>query len=205
MAYKIIVADTSPTVQRAVEHALPAPLFKLFPFNDGLKGIQAIPEIRPDAALVSFDLPSKSGYEVAAFLRSREDFRQAALFFLRGSFEPLDISQISQIDHDGIIQKPFDSGSLLRSVREAIEKKRDIPSLPEEPVLAESGQPASPPEKITTSVLEGLSGVDQKIRDAVDQEFEQKWSDLKSRMREIASSEFKKLLVKELKGIDDKK
>jgi DNA-binding response OmpR family regulator len=137
VAYRIIVADPSPSVQKTVQLAFPEPEFRLFPFEDGADLLDSIPGIRPDAVLLSLSLPGRDAFEVGRLLRSREDLRRVPLVFLRGTFEALDVSRLAAADYDGIFQKPFDSERLAAGVRELIEKKAWPSTLPEEPVVPE--------------------------------------------------------------------
>jgi CheY-like chemotaxis protein len=208
MAYKVIVADSSPSVQKAVELALPAPEFTIFPFSDGLEAINAIAGLRPDAILAGLSLPTKDGYEVAGFARSQEGGRQIALFFVRGAFEPLDLRKVSEVDHDGIIVKPFDGESLADLVREAIDRKKELPSLPEEPVVEEVVEPEKPPESVPAAgpaVLGYPGELEEKIRAIVREEIRNNRGELEQLASEVVSAEFKKMLVEELKGIDTRK
>jgi DNA-binding response OmpR family regulator len=195
MAYKVIVADSSPSLQKAVELALPAPEFTIFPFSDGLEAINAIAGLRPDAIL-------------AGLARSQEGGRQIALFFVRGAFEPLDLRKVSEVDHDGIIVKPFDGESLADLVREAIDRKKELPSLPEEPVVEEVVEPEKPPESVAAAgpaVLGYPGELEEKIRAIVREEIRNNRGELEQLASEVVSAEFKKMLVEELKGIDTRK
>jgi len=141
MAYKLIVADSSPSVQKVVQMAFPAPDFEIYPFEDGLDLLESIGQINPDAILLSLSLPSKDGYEIGRYLRSREDFRKTALVLLKNAFEPVDPDRIRALDYDEMVQKPFDSEDLARLVRDAIDRKKGPQSFPEEAFLDEN--PAS--------------------------------------------------------------
>jgi CheY-like chemotaxis protein len=135
VAYRIIVADPSPSVQKTVQLAFPEPEFRLFPFEAGADLLESIAGIRPDAILLSLSLPGRDAFEVGRLLRSREELRRVPLVFLRGTFEALDLSRIAAADCDGIFLKPFDSERLAATIRELIEKKTWPLTLPEEPVI----------------------------------------------------------------------
>lgn len=137
MAYKLILADTSPSVQRVVQLAFPEPEFEIQAIEDGLQVIEALGRIDPDAVLLSPTLPSRDGYEVGRYLRSREEFRKVGLILLKNAFEPLDEERLNDLDCDGIVHKPFDSERLVRLVRETIERKKVPPSFPEESLIEE--------------------------------------------------------------------
>jgi DNA-binding response OmpR family regulator len=201
MSCKIIVVDRSASALKAVELALPAPEFEVACFGDGLEAIRAIPAFEPDAVLAGFGLPSRDGYDIADFVKGQPRGRQVAVFFLRGAFEPPDPAKIAPIDHDGIIAKPFDGETVLTLVRAAIDRRKELPSIPEEPELvkpdpAPADTPDSPP---------GLGGFETKVRDLVQREIGLYRADIEAQAREIVAAEFKKMLVDELKHIDTQK
>ncbi len=137
MAYRLIVAHDSPSIQKAIQMAFPASEFEIFTFTDGLEAMGSVGQIKPDAVLLNLSLPQKNGYEVAHFLKSQEEFNQASLFLLKGAFEVLDTERITGLSYDEIIEEPFDSERLARMVLDTIEGKRDPQTLPEEPLLDE--------------------------------------------------------------------
>jgi len=209
MAYRLLIAEASPTTQKALELALAPPEFEIWAFADGLEAIKALPSVAPDAVFAALNLPGRDGYEVAAVLRSQETGRKTALFLLRGVFEPMDLRKISRIDHDGLIQKPFDGESLLAAVRTAIDRRNTVPSLPEEPLTAGFAAPPSgylPEPAPPTDVLpEWTDAVERKIRAVVREEVLRNQAEMEDRAREIVAAEFKKVLVAELKAVDQEK
>ena len=204
MLNRILLAEASPSTQRAVEMALPGSEFELKTVADGLDAIRAIAESVPEAVLVGLSLPGKDGYEVGAFLRSQPHYRQTALVFLRGAFEPLDPRKLSRIDHEGVIERPFDGEALLTALRAALERKRELPSLPEEPVFEAASPPVdSIPE--TASLPDWTDDIEQKVRAVVRQEVLRNQAEMEDRARDIVSAEFRKVLVEELKSLDRKR
>jgi CheY-like chemotaxis protein len=187
MGCKIIVADRSPSVLKAAELALPGPEF----------------EVAPDAVLAGLSLPSRDGYEVADFVKSLPQGRQVAVFFLRGPFEPIDAAKIAPIDHDGIVAKPFDGESLIALVRAAVDRRKELPSLPEEPVRVKIDPPPAPADRLVP--LEWTAELEQKVRELVRREIGLTRKDIEALAREIVMTEFKKMLVEELKNIDTRK
>jgi DNA-binding response OmpR family regulator len=138
MPYKVILAEASPSVQKVIQMALPEPDFEIHLFDDGLPAIEALARVRPDAVLLSLALPSRDGYEVGRYLRSREEFRKVGLILLKNAFEPVDEERLRGIDHDRIVEKPFDSEGLAVLVREIVDRRKTPPSFPEEALLEEA-------------------------------------------------------------------
>jgi two-component system, OmpR family, phosphate regulon response regulator PhoB len=219
MPYRVIVAEASLAAVRAVELALPAPEFQVRSFGDGLDAIEAVREMTPDVVLSAFALPSRDGYELGSFVRSRTAGAPIALFFLRGAFEPFDLPRIAQVAYDGIIQKPFDGESLAALVREAIAQKRELPFLPEEPAIEHRPRPAPPPgslppasassDRASQRPAEGNTElspqVEARIREIVRDELRVRRTDIDKAAEEIVAAEVRRVLFEELKKIDTRK
>ncbi len=134
MPYKIIVADPSPSVQKAAQLVFAEPEFKVTVFEDGASLLESVAGLRPDALVVSLTLPGRDGYDVARTLRSRKELATVPLIGLRGAFECIDGDRNAPSDYDEVVPKPFDSERLAAVVRELIARKTGPSSLPEEPV-----------------------------------------------------------------------
>ena len=133
MTYKVIVADNSPSVRKALELALPESEFELFFFDNGLELAKALPDIGPDALLLSLSLPGMDGYRTAAHVRGLQEFRHASVIFLRGSFESFDPDKAAGLDYQEVVRKPFDSEALARRLKSGLDRKHDLLSFPEAP------------------------------------------------------------------------
>lgn len=131
MNYKVIVADGSPSVRKAVELAFSDSEFELFFFDNGQELVRALPDIGPDAVLVGLGLPGLDGYRAAAHLRGLKELDRTALFFLRGSFEAFDADKAAGLDYEEVVRKPFDSEALAGRLRSLLERKHDVLSFPE--------------------------------------------------------------------------
>jgi DNA-binding response OmpR family regulator len=166
--YKIIVADPSPSVQKAAQLALAEPEFRVFVFEDGASLLESVAGIGPDALVVSLTLPGRDGYEVARTLRSRKELATVPLIGLRGSFEGVDGDKTAPPDYDEVLPKPFESERLAAVVREFIAKKTGPMHLPEEPVwpgsTGRSGA-ATPPDP--AAATEAGAGVREIVREEI--------------------------------------
>ncbi|MCX6559685.1 MAG: response regulator [Candidatus Aminicenantes bacterium] len=202
MPIRVLLADESPATARAIQSALPEPEFDVRAAVDGARAARALAEFKPDAVLASLGLPGRSGYEIGAMLREDPAARVVALVFLQGVTETLDVNRLSGLDHDGVVRKPFDSTALAGLVRRAVEKRREIPSLPEEPQVeipreATPSDPASPTLGLEDTPLEKT--LRRLVRDEIARA---PWEE---KMREIAAAEYRKRLVRELRRPDSPK
>jgi DNA-binding response OmpR family regulator len=202
MAYKLVVADSSPSVQKVVQMAFSAPDFEVFPFEDGLEVLGAISRIIPDAVLLCLSLPSKDGYEISRYLRSRDDLRKIALVLLKNAFEPLDQDKLPSLDYDEIVQKPFDSEDLVRLVKDAIDRKKGPHSFPEEAFLDENPAAATLPLFEEPSFHPSASPplpdeeMDERIKKVMREEILSIERELEKRLRASLRAEMKDWLEK---------
>lgn len=222
MAYKLIVADSSSSVQKAIQMAFSNSDYEIYPFEDGLEVMKSLSQINPDAILLSLSLPHKDGYEVGRYLRNQEQFKQTSLVFLKGAFDPIDTERIAGLDYDEIVHEPFDSERLAQLVRDIIEGKKDPQTLPEEHLLDEIPltQHNSEPKKneshnstFSTDILhteeESYASfspklkeeIEGKIRELVKQETVDVERELEKRVSKRVLSELKEWLRQELEDI----
>jgi DNA-binding response OmpR family regulator len=202
MPIRVLLADESPAAARSVQSALPEPEFEVRAAVDGARAARALAEFKPDAVLASLGLPGRSGYEIGAMLREDPAARVVALVFLQGAMETLDVNRLSGLDHDGVVRKPFDSTALAGLIRRAVEKRREIPSLPEEPQV-ELPREATPPDPASPTLGLEDTPLEKTLRRLVRDEIARTpWEE---KMREIAAAEYRKRLVRELRRPDPPK
>ena len=203
MPIRVLLADESPAAARAVQSALPEPEFDVRVTVNGARAARALAELKPDAVLASLGLPGRSGYEIGALLREDAASRVVALVFLQGVMETLDVNRLSGLDHDGVVRKPFDSTALAGLVRRAVEKRREIPSLPEEPLVESPAAAAPAPEPSVPALGLEDTPLEKAIRKIVREEIARTpWEE---KMREIAAGEYRKRMVRELRRPDPPK
>ena len=173
LPYRIVVGDSSPSVQKAVQTAFPESDFRFYFFEDGHELFQAALQIRPDTVILALALGGRETYDLGRRFSEHDELKCTPLFFLKGTFEHFDADKAAGIAYEGIVQKPFDSEKLVSLTLEAIDRKISPPTLPEEPVL-EGTLPEAP---------------DPPPRTGASQERNQFPEALRLRIRELAKTE----------------
>jgi DNA-binding response OmpR family regulator len=191
--YTIVVADPSPSAQKAVQLALPEAEFRVFVFEDGASLLESVPGLAPDALIVSLTLPGRDGYDVARTLRSRKELATVPLIGLRGAFETIDGEKTAPPDYDEVLSKPFGSERLLALVRELIAKKTGPTHLPEEPVW-----PGSPQRPGSGTPPGPKAGADPQagVREIVREEIGGMEKELEKRVRARVLADLKEWMSK---------
>ncbi len=193
MPYKIIVADPSPSVQKAAQLAFAEPEFRVFVFEDGASLLESVAGVEPDALVVSLTLPGREGYEVARTLRSRKQLATVPLIGLRGAFECIDSDKTVPPDYDEVVAKPFDSERLAAVVRELIARKTGPSSLPEEPVW--TGE-AHGPGAHAASAPSSPAGEGPRVREIVREEIVDMEREIEKRVRARVLADLKEWMSK---------
>jgi DNA-binding response OmpR family regulator len=174
--YKIVVADPSPSVQKAAQLVFAEPEFRVVFYDDGASLLESVAAIGPDALIVSLSLPGRDGYDVARTLRSRKELATVPLVGLRGTFECIDSDRTAPSEYDEVLPKPFDSERLAAVVRELIARKTGPSSLPEEPLWPDDpaasglrGPKAAAPSgsEVRTIVREEIGGMERELEKRV--------------------------------------
>lgn len=144
----VVLADRSNTIRKIVEW-----LFtdhgdielKSFESGEGLQ--DTLLEVKPAVILVDINLPSFDGYSVCRFVNDNPTLAHSKVIILKGAFDPVDESRLSELDYHELITKPFDSSALVQMIEKIVaeSKESSLPPLPED---APPGIPEDMPEEI---------------------------------------------------------
>lgn len=193
MPYTIVLADPSPSVQKAAQIVFAEPEFRLNVFEDGASLVEAAAGLRPDALIVSLTLPGRDGYEIGRVLRSRKDLATIPMVGLKGTFESLDADRAAPPEYDDVVLKPFDSERLAAVVRELIARKTGPSSLPEDPVWLPEGGPSGTP---APAVPAAAGPERQAVQAVVREEIGTLAREIEKRVRASVLAEIKERIAK---------
>ena len=84
--------------------------------EDGLRGLDAVREFRPDLALIDIGLPGIDGYEVARRLRADPDTRHIKLIALTGYGLAEDLARVMAAGFDRHLVKPVGIEQLMETI-----------------------------------------------------------------------------------------
>jgi CheY-like chemotaxis protein len=117
---KVLLAGASAATRRVVALTFATEEVQVVLVGDGDEAIAAIPVERPDVVLADIEMPKRSGYDVAAFVKGHPELSHVPVLLLAGALEPVDPSRAAQLGSDGIIVKPFEPQQLALRVRELV-------------------------------------------------------------------------------------
>ena len=117
----LLLSDENETVQRLVAMTFAGQDIQVTTVNDGDEAIARIARDRPDIVLASIATPRRSGYDVAAFVKSSAEFASTPVLLLASAFEPVDQVRAAQVRCDGILVKPLEPLQVITRVKELIQ------------------------------------------------------------------------------------
>ncbi len=124
MAYKLLLADDSVTIQRVIELTFADEDFQVVAVGDGRQAIERIAADRPDIVLADVGMPERDGFEVAAYVKQNPDLCHIPVLLLTGAFEPVDETRVRAVGCDGVLAKPFEPQMLIARVKELLSAPR---------------------------------------------------------------------------------
>jgi CheY-like chemotaxis protein len=74
-------------------------------------------EVSPDLVLADIFMPGKNGYELCEAIKDNSQFRNVPVVLLVGAFEPFDQAEARRVRADAHLTKPFESRTLVETVR----------------------------------------------------------------------------------------
>lgn len=141
----LLLSDENETVQRLVAMTFADQGIQVTPVNDGDEAIARISRDRPDIVLASIATPKRSGYDVAAFVKSHPELASTPVLLLASAFEPVDQVRAAQVRCDGVLIKPLEPLLVVTRVKELLPGAAAAPPSPPRVSPSPSG-PVPPPE-----------------------------------------------------------
>ena len=136
---RILLADDSPHAQRMGERLLRDEGHEVVTLTDGDSVFVRLPDVDPDVLILDANLPLRSGYEIATFVKNSSFYRHAGVLLTGSIAEPVDEAKARAAGADGVIQKPVEGKSLMGVVGPLAAKSEELRE------LRPAGPPPPPP------------------------------------------------------------
>jgi len=122
--HKILVIDDSRVIRMRVRDMLPQGNFEVLEAKDGVEGLDAIREQRPNLIMLDFLLPRMSGWEVFQEVQAQPELQHIPLVLMSGRKEEVTEKITEPFEFFEFIQKPFEQKELIEAIKKAIAKAR---------------------------------------------------------------------------------
>lgn len=141
--HKILVIDDSRVIRMRVRDMLPQGNFEVLEAKDGVEGLNAIREQRPNLIMLDFLLPRMSGWEVFQEVQKQPDLQHIPLVLMSGRKEEVTEKITEPFEFFEFIQKPFEQKELIEAIKKSMAKARKPrPAAAAAPAAAAGGDAA---------------------------------------------------------------
>src|SRR3990172_2753749 len=120
MAYKLLLADDSITIQKVVELVLAEEDFQIKSVSNGEDAINLLGSFKPDIVLADIEMPKVNGYNLCEKIKQNLATSHVPVILLAGAFEPIDEELARQVGADDSVIKPFESQELISKINAAL-------------------------------------------------------------------------------------
>lgn len=122
--HKILVVDDSRVIRMRVRDMLPQGNFEILEAQDGVEGMNAIREQRPNLIMLDFLLPKMSGWEVFQEIQNQPELQHIPLVLMSGRKEEVTEKISEPFEYFEFIQKPFEQKELVEAIKGAMAKAK---------------------------------------------------------------------------------
>jgi CheY-like chemotaxis protein len=136
MATRILLADDSITIQKVVNLTFADEGIEVVAVSNGDLAERRLAEVAPDLVLADIFMPGKNGYELCEAIKENPQFRNVPVVLLVGAFEPFDQVEARRVRADAHLTKPFESRTLVETVRRLISASSQTATVPIAPMPA---------------------------------------------------------------------
>lgn len=119
---RILLADDSPQALRLAEQILTSKGIEVVSVTDGAIALRRLSDVNPDLLIADVYLPTKTGFDLARFLRSQAEYRHLPVIFAAALADEFNEQDAKNAGADVILRKPFEASALLNAVETLLKR-----------------------------------------------------------------------------------
>jgi DNA-binding response OmpR family regulator len=123
---RILLADDSPQALRLGEQILTAQGFEVVSVTDGAVAMRRLSDVNPDLLITDIYLPTKSGFELARFMKAEQSYRDIPIVFAASPADTFDEQDARNAGADVVLRKPFEASALLQAVQALLAQRAQV-------------------------------------------------------------------------------
>ena len=127
MALRVLLADESSTIKKAMQMALSDFGVEIKSVPSGLDVLSVTHSFKPDVIFADILLTKKNGYEVCNEIKADVGTKHIPVILMWSSFMQLDQNQFQKAKADASLEKPFDSEALRALIEQFVTKLNTFP------------------------------------------------------------------------------
>jgi len=172
-SHKILVIDDSRVIRMRVRDMLPQGNFDVIEAKDGVEGMEAIRDQRPNLIMLDFLLPRMSGWEVFQEIQASPELQRIPLVLMSGRKEEVTEKMSEPFEYFEFIQKPFEQKELIEAIKSAMVKarkpRRTAPAASPLPTTDSTLAATAPGENVSLAEFQALQAQVQQLQGEVTQ------------------------------------
>ncbi|HLK65066.1 MAG TPA: response regulator [Bryobacteraceae bacterium] len=114
---RILLVDDSPHAQRMGERILTEEGYEVVTVSNADSALIRLDDVDPDVVLADTVMPGRTGFEICQYLKMSPRHRHVRVILTAGVLESLDEAQVTRVEGDGTLRKPFEASALLAAVK----------------------------------------------------------------------------------------
>jgi two-component system KDP operon response regulator KdpE len=120
MAYKVLVVDDEPQIQRLLRNTLVRADYEVVQATTAREAMRVIGIDKPDAILLDLGLPDRDGLELVPLIKAQSD---ATLLIVSAREATAEKVAALDLGADDYVTKPFDTDELLARLRTSLRRR----------------------------------------------------------------------------------
>jgi CheY-like chemotaxis protein len=133
---RILLADDSAHALRLAEQILSSQGIEVVSVSDGAVALRRLADASPDLLITDVFLPTKSGFDLARFVKSQASYRHIPIIFAATPADKFEEQDAKNAGADVILRKPFEASALMSAVQPLLERSQASRNgSPSEPAL----------------------------------------------------------------------
>ena len=113
---RILYVDDDIELTRLVQDCLEDEGYEVLIANDGEEGLSAVITEKPDMVILDVMMPQLNGWEIAKYMRERDEFSGVPILMLTGIGPALNEMTAPLYGANGHLDKPFELDDLITKV-----------------------------------------------------------------------------------------
>ena len=114
---RVLVIEDDPALRRVLELRLRVEGFEVCTAEDGQAGLDALDEVRPQAAICDLMMPRVNGIDFCHGARGRSGFEDLPIVLLTAHQRDAEIDELLELGGIVYMSKPFEAGALTTTLR----------------------------------------------------------------------------------------
>jgi CheY-like chemotaxis protein len=117
---KVLVVDDDIVMFRLFQVQVKRAGCEGFFFRDGKSVLDQLEKMKPDLAVLDYNLPDMDGAELLGKIRATPGLEQIPVVFVTGSVQHEDLSKINELNVNKVLSKPFSPRVLQNLIKQLL-------------------------------------------------------------------------------------